>query len=48
MGFFTFEQSFLCLLNFFQIQKTLYEIFYHVFEAGSGSALKKQLDPDPH
>ena len=30
---------------FFKLQKI---IFYKVFKAGSGSAFKKQLDPDPH
>ena len=41
--FFTFEHFF-C---FFQQKKTLHKIiFYKVFKAGPGSALKKQLDPD--
>ena len=33
----------------FQLQKTLHKVIvYKVFNAGSGSAVKKQLDPDPH
>ena len=37
-----FEQS------FFHLEQTLRKvIFLKVFKAGSGSALRKQLDPDP-
>ena len=33
---------------FLQLQKPNFKvIFYKVFKAGSGSALRKQLDPDP-
>ena len=42
---------FFLLSNFvgvFHLQKTLHTvIYYKVFKAGSGSALKKQQDPDP-
>ena len=33
----------------FKLRKTLHEvILYRIVKAGSESALKKQLDPDPH
>ena len=45
MVFFYFRAIFL----FLQRQQTLsLANFYKVFKAGSGSALRKQLDPDPH
>ena len=34
---------------FFKLLPTLIEFFYKVIlKVGSGSALRKQLDPDPH
>ena len=44
--FFLILNNLFCL---FQLQKTLHNvIFTNFFKAESGSALKKQLDPDPH
>ena len=41
--FFTFEQSFKFI---FQLQQALHKVIF--YSAGSGCALRKQLDPDHH
>ena len=43
MVFFTFEQSFKFI---FQLQQALHKVIF--YSAGSGCALRKQLDPDHH
>ena len=45
---FFFFNNFVPVCVYFQLQKTLHKYFVQTFVAGSGSALKKQLDPDPH
>ena len=45
---FLYFWAFVLFCLFFQLQQTLQKvILYKVFKAGSGSALRKQLDPNP-